>query len=74
MPGLAENLHRRMLRVYGQVLPGFGTKNAVDGGNFLVIGPEAQMVKYEAYLKQVEGVDTTLVRVYPRDFWMVAPQ
>jgi len=30
------------------------------------------MSAYENYLKSVEGTDTKLYRLYPRDFWMTA--
>jgi hypothetical protein len=42
----------------------------IPGRNFFVIGPEKQMAAYEAYLKSVEGADTQLYRLYPRDFWL----
>jgi hypothetical protein len=42
--------------------------------NFFVIGPEKQMSAYEAYLKSVEGADTQLYRLYPRDFWLTPKQ
>jgi hypothetical protein len=42
----------------------------IAGRNFFVIGPEKQMAAYEAYLKSVEGADTQLHRLYPRDFWL----
>jgi len=53
-------------------LPGYGksVKN-VPGGIYFVIGPEKQMQAYEAYLKSVDGANTTLFRLYPRDFWMM---
>ena len=50
-----------------------GTKlecSVTHGRNFFVIGPEKQMAAYEAYLKSVEGADTQLYRLYPRDFWL----
>ncbi len=40
------------------------------GGVFYVIGPEKQLTAYEQYLKTVEGADTRLHRIYPRDYWM----
>jgi hypothetical protein len=60
-----------MPRVYGSVLPGYGTKaSEVKGGVFYVIGPEKQLVAYEKYLKSVEGPNTRLYRIYPRDYWI----
>jgi hypothetical protein len=70
-PDLAQELFRRMPKVYERVLPGMGipTKQ-VPGGIYFVIGPEKQLQAYEAYLKQAEGPDTRLFRLYPRDFWV----
>jgi hypothetical protein len=31
---------------------------------------EKQLDAWEAYLKNAEGAETKLVRIYPRDFWM----
>ena len=53
------------------MFPGYGMKGKdIAGRNFFVIGPEKQMAAYEAYLKSVEGADTQLYRLYPRDFWL----
>jgi Zn-dependent M16 (insulinase) family peptidase len=69
---LSAQIYERMADVYGQVLPGYGSASAdIEGGVFFVIGPEAQFELYEAYLRSVEGEDSTLYRLYPRDFWMV---
>lgn len=71
MPNLGDELYKRMGDVYAQVLPGYGVKAAeVKGGVFYVIGPEKQLKAYEDYLKSVEGPDTRLYRIYPRDYWM----
>jgi Zn-dependent M16 (insulinase) family peptidase len=71
-PGLAEELHGRMERVYGRVLPGYGPPSReVDGGVFLVIGPESQLRLYEEYLRTVEGPDAAVHRLHARDFWIV---
>jgi hypothetical protein len=71
MPNLSDELFKRMPRVYGSVLPGYGTKASdVKGGIFYVIGPEKQLAAYEKYLKSVEGPKTRLYRIYPRDYWM----
>lgn len=70
MPGLAQALYKRMPEVYGEVLPGLDEKaSAVRGATYFVIGPEKQMDLYEGYLKQTEGPDAKLYRLYPRDFW-----
>jgi hypothetical protein len=71
-PKLADELFARMPDVYARVLPGSGVKaKDVADGVYFVIGPERQMALYEAYLKSTEGADTSLYRLYPRDFWMV---
>jgi Zn-dependent M16 (insulinase) family peptidase len=70
-PKLAEELHQRMNDVYASVLPGYGTKaKTIAGGIYYVIGPDKQLKAYEDYLKSVEGTDTRLFRLYPRDYWM----
>ena len=67
--------------VRGRDLPGSdayitldeGTKaGTVEGGVFYVIGPEKQLTAYEQYLKTVEGPDTHLFRIYPRDYWITS--
>jgi len=70
-PDCHKELYRRMKRVYARVLCGMGVKAAeVEGGVYFVIGPEKQLAAYEQYLKSVEGPDTRLCRLYPRDFWI----
>jgi hypothetical protein len=70
-PNLADELYKRMGDVYARVLPGYGVKaRDVQGGVFYVIGPEKQLKAYEDYLKNVEGPDTRVYRLYPRDYWM----
>jgi hypothetical protein len=71
IPDLSAELYRRKDKVYERVFPGYGIKGKdVASGNFFVIGPEKQMAAYEAYLKSVEGAETQLYRLYPRDFWL----
>ena len=71
-PELIDEIYSRKDAVYSTILPGYGTKaKDVKGGVYFVIGNEKQMVAYEAYLKSVEGKDTKLVRLYPRDYWLV---
>ncbi|HEY0321565.1 MAG TPA: insulinase family protein [Pyrinomonadaceae bacterium] len=70
-PNLADELYKRMGDVYARVLPGYGMKaRDVKGGVFYVIGPEKQLKAYEDYLKNVEGPDSRVYRIYPRDYWM----
>jgi Zn-dependent M16 (insulinase) family peptidase len=72
IPDLSAQLYQRKDRVFERVFPGYGMKGKdIAGRNFFVIGPEKQMAAYEAYLKSVEGPDTQLYRLYPRDFWLV---
>jgi len=71
---LYGELHARMPYVYGGVLPGYGPSEAeVPGAIPFVIGPEKQFESYEKHLKTVEGPETKLYRLYPRDYWIVAP-
>jgi hypothetical protein len=64
---LADELFKRMPAVYGKVLPGYG---ALDPkGVYFVIGPDKQLGAYQDYLHTALGKDTTLFRLYPRDFW-----
>ncbi len=74
-PGLYDELHKRMVNTYGEVLPAYGPscKESAEKSNaiYFVIGPEKQLATYEEYLKSVEG-DVTLERLYPRDYWITA--
>jgi Zn-dependent M16 (insulinase) family peptidase len=68
---LAAELYRRKDAVSSMVLPGLGPKvSTVRDGIYFVIGPEKQFAAWEEYLKSVEGKDTIVFRLYPRDFWM----
>lgn len=71
-PGVINEIYKNKDVVYEKILPGYGIESKdVAGGIYFVIGPEKQMAAYEAYLKSVEGNDTKLYRLYPRDFWMM---
>jgi len=74
-PGLYDELHKRMVSTYGEVLPAYGPscKESAEKSNaiYFVIGPEKQLSTYEEYLKSVEG-NVTLERIYPRDYWITA--
>lgn len=67
---LATELHTRMPKVYGKVLPGYGSlaKDAIQ----FVIGPAKQLDAYQDYLHATVGKDVTLHRLYPRDYWIPA--
>ncbi len=70
-PNLSEELMKRKDRVYERILPGYGIKGKdVKDAHYFVVGSEKQMAAYETYLKSVEGADTKLYRLYPRDFWL----
>jgi len=63
-------LFGRMEAVYGKVLPGYGQLD--PKAVYFVIGPDKQIAAYQDYLKSAVGKDTTLYRIYPRDFWIPA--
>lgn len=67
-PALGETLFDRKDRVLARALPGWGSDwKPAPGGIYFVIGPDKQLDAWEAYVKTFGG---TLVRLYPRDFWM----
>ncbi len=69
-PDLATELYTRMNNGYALVLPGMELEaGEVEDPVYFVIGPEAQFTAWENYLKSVEGPETKLYRLYPRDFW-----
>ena len=68
-PNLGDKLFDRKDRVLSASLPGYdgaAWKPAADSSYF-VIGPDKQLDAYDRYLQTFGG---TLVRLYPRDFWM----
>jgi Zn-dependent M16 (insulinase) family peptidase len=71
-PELADKLFARKDAVYAKFLPGYGGVKGKDvaGAVYFTIGPDKQLDAWEAYLKNAEGAETRLVRLYPRDFWM----
>jgi hypothetical protein len=70
-PELGNKLFDRKDAVYGRVLPGYNVKGKdVPGAIYFTIGPDKQQDAWEAYLRNAEGADTRLYRLYPRDFWM----
>jgi len=70
-PKLGETLFDRKDTVYGRALPGYNVKGKdVPGAIYFTIGPDKQLDAWEAYLKNAEGPETKLIRLYPRDFWM----
>jgi hypothetical protein len=70
-PKLGDKLFDRKDVVYGRALPGYGVKGKdVVDAIYFTIGPDKQQDAWEAYLKNAEGAETKLFRLYPRDFWM----
>ncbi|MCP4566614.1 MAG: hypothetical protein GY841_03415 [FCB group bacterium] len=68
--GFYDLLHQRMPRVYGSVLIGYGgVLSESAGGNFFIIGPEAQFEKVEDMITATEGTQP-VYRLYGRDFWI----
>ena len=68
---LTAELYRRKDVVSSKVLPGLGPKvSTIRDGVYFVIGPEKQFAAWEEYLKSIEGPETVVYRLYPRDFWM----
>jgi Zn-dependent M16 (insulinase) family peptidase len=70
-PNLGNKLFERKDAVYGRALPGYNVKGRdVADAYYFTIGPDKQLDAWEAYLRNAEGADTKLYRLYPRDFWM----
>ncbi len=70
-PELGNKLFDRKDAVYGRVLPGYNVKGKdVPGAVYFTIGPDKQLDAWEGYLKNAEGAETKLFRLYARDFWM----
>ena len=70
-PKLGDTLFDRKDAEYGRSLPGYNVKGKdVPGAVYFTIGPDKQQDAWEGYLKNSEGAETKLFRLYPRDFWM----
>ncbi|HYH09621.1 MAG TPA: hypothetical protein VEK11_21410 [Thermoanaerobaculia bacterium] len=70
-PNLGDALFARKDAVYGRMLPGYNVKGKdVADAIYFTIGPDKQQDAWEAYLKNAEGAETKLWRLYPRDFWL----
>ncbi|HKR64992.1 MAG TPA: hypothetical protein VJZ00_14765, partial [Thermoanaerobaculia bacterium] len=70
-PELGNKLFDRKDAVYARVLPGYGVKGKdVADAIYFTIGPDKQLDAWEGYLKNAEGAETKLFRLYPRDYWM----
>ncbi len=69
-PNLGDQLFDRKDKVYGWALPGYNVKGAdVADAVYFTIGPDKQLDAFEQYLKEAEGANTRLYKLYPRDFW-----
>jgi Zn-dependent M16 (insulinase) family peptidase len=72
--GLAESIHARLVPTFAAVLPTLPAPPLVPPDVVhLAIGPEAQLKAYEQELQKARGAGVELLRLYPRDFWYVAP-
>ena len=70
-PELGNKLFDRKDVVYGRSLPGYNVKGKdVPDAIYFTIGPDKQLDAWEAYLKNAEGAETKLWRLWPRDYWM----
>ncbi len=69
-PDLPQELSKRYPKVYGKVLPGYGTPSP-DTVHY-VIGPAKQLDAYQEYLRATVDKKAVLHRLYPRDFWIPA--
>jgi len=68
---LGDLLFDRKDAVYGRLLPGYNVKGKdVADAIYFTIGPDKQLDAWEGYLRNAEGAETKLFRLYPRDFWM----
>ncbi|MBL9018255.1 MAG: hypothetical protein JNL83_28970 [Myxococcales bacterium] len=67
---LAKELAARYPKVYGKVLPGYGTPSPETV--HYVIGPAKQLDAYQEYLRASVDKKAVLHRLYPRDFWIPA--
>ncbi|HEY3836092.1 MAG TPA: hypothetical protein VGL72_05955 [Bryobacteraceae bacterium] len=69
-PNLAQELFQRIDQVYGQILPGYGTKaKDVPGAVYFLIGNEKQFKSLNADTQARE--DEQVYKLYPRDYWLM---
>ena len=71
-PGLAEAIHARLVPVYAAVAPSLAPPGAPvpPGALWFAIGPEAQLARYNQALRAARGQPLSVLRLYPRDFWL----
>ncbi len=71
-PGLWDAIKPQIADAAGRALVGVGPKNKdVADGVYFVIAPEPMMARWEKYVREKEGPDARVARVYGRDFWIV---
>jgi hypothetical protein len=65
----------RLREALQRVLPGLGRPlREAAASVFLTIGPAPMLDQWERYLREQDGKDERLFRIYGRDFWMVPPR
>jgi hypothetical protein len=69
-PGLAEAIHARLGPVFAPIIPLLPASGPPppDTVSF-AMGPEAYLAAYERELRAARGETTSVVRLFPRDFW-----
>jgi hypothetical protein len=74
-PGVSEAMHARIPAAYEALLPG-GAAPADAEALHVLVAPEAQIAATERALRAARGGGDALgiARLYPRDFWYVAPR
>ena len=71
LPDFERELFDRMIPQYARVIPGLTPESAQDkNGIYMIIGNDAVMKQYEAYLKSVKSKNTKLHVLYGRDYWI----
>jgi hypothetical protein len=70
--GLADAIHDRLVPVYAAMIPSLLPPGAPlpAGASWFAIGPDAQLARYEESLRASRGTSLTVLRLYPRDFWL----
>jgi hypothetical protein len=70
-PDLRAAVEQRVEAVHGALLPGYGPASLRRPEVvYFFSGPEAQLAALEAWLREREGPETRVERIYPRDFWL----
>ena len=69
-PDLWEAVRARYEAAVGTVLVGLGPKSRDVDGVFLTIANDALLDSWERYVREVEGEDEWVARIYPADYWL----